>query len=220
MKQVSPTEKVDKVREFNMSKFTNILILIVFLIMGYPASPVKAADLRPIKVGLAVDQQAITLDVADIEAILDLTGSKAVNIPVPADQVVFTASNDTLELDYIPIGTGPFLIVPGANPLIWNNHRYRGGFLISARNSLISLIDFVSMDDYLRGVIPREVMASWPSAALKAQAIAARTYTIASLGRHDKNKFDLCPTDHCQVYGGIDAEKASTDIAVESTAGK
>lgn len=203
-----------------MCKFASILIFIIFLMIGYPACPVKAADLRPIKVGLAVDQQAITLDVADIEAILDLTGSKAVNLPVPADQVIFTASNDTLELDCIPIGTGPLLIIPGENPLIWNNHRYRGGFLISAQNSLISLIDFVSIDDYLRGVVPREVMASWPSAALKAQAIAARTYTIASLGRHDKNKFDLCPTDHCQVYGGIDSEKASTDIAVESTTGK
>ncbi len=203
-----------------MSKLTNILILIAFLMIGYPACPVKAADLRPIKVGLAVDQATITLDVADIEAILDLTGPKAVNLLVPADQVIFTASSDTLELDYIPIGTGPFLVIPGPNPLVWNNHRYRGGFLISAKNSRISLIDYISLDDYLRGVVPREVMASWPSAALKAQAIAARTYAIASLGRHDKNNFDLCPTDHCQVYGGIDSEKASTDIAVESTAGE
>ncbi len=203
-----------------MGKFMKIFIWIGFLMIGYHPNPVMAADLRPVKVGLAVDQDAITLWVADCEAILDLTGAEPVNLLIPGDQVVFTVCNDTLELDSVPIGAGPFLVIPGQSPLIWNNHRYRGGFLISAKNNHISLIDYISLDDYLRGVVPREVMASWPPAALRAQAIAARTYAIASLGRHANRDFDLCPTDHCQVYGGIDSEKTSTNIAVDSTSGK
>ncbi|HBF39039.1 MAG TPA: hypothetical protein DDW50_17190 [Firmicutes bacterium] len=131
-----------------------------------------------------------------------------------------TACDDQITLNFMPVGPGPLLVIPGSSSLVWNQHHYRGGFLISAKNNHLILINFISLEDYLRGVVPREVMASWPLAALKAQAIAARTYAIASLGRHGSDNFDLCPTDHCQVYGGIDSEKASTDIAVTSTAGE
>lgn len=203
-----------------MDKIMKILIGIGCLMIGYSPIPVMAADLRPVKVGLAVEQDALTLWVADSEAILDLTGAEPVNLLIPGDQVFFTAWNDILELDGVPMGAGPVLVIPGQSPLMWNNHRYRGGFLISAKNNHINLIDYISLDDYLRGVVPREVMASWPPAALRAQAIAARTYAIASLGRHANHGFDLCPIDHCQVYGGIDSEKPSTNLAVDSTSGE
>lgn len=203
-----------------MGKLMKILIWIGCLMIGYNPNPVMAANLRPVKVGLAVEQDALTLWVADSEAILDLTGVEPVNLLIPGDQVIFTACNDILELDGVPIGVGPVLVIPGQSPLMWNNHRYRGGFLISAKNNHINLIDYISLDDYLQGVVPREVMASWPPAALRAQAIAARTYAIASLGRHANHGFDLCPTDHCQVYGGIDSEKSSTNLAVDSTSGQ
>ena len=83
-------------------------------------------------------------------------------------------------------------------------------------------VDVVGLDGYLRGVLPREVVAStWPPATLQAQAVAARTYAAyerahVPAGRH----YDLCDTASCQVYGGASAEYPSTDAAVAATAGQ
>ena len=80
----------------------------------------------------------------------------------------------------------------------------------------------VGLDGYLRGVLPREVVAStWPPATLQAQAVAARTYAAyerahVPAGRH----YDLCDTASCQVYGGASAEYPGTDAAVAATAGQ
>lgn len=75
----------------------------------------------------------------------------------------------------------------------------------------------LNIEDYLQGVVPCEVPASWLEAVLKAQAIAARTYALAQRGRHKDDGFDVCATQHCQVYdpsrrdGRTDAAIASTD---------
>ena len=63
-----------------MCKFVNIVVILAALIIAYPAAPVGAADFRPIKIGLATDQDQISLNVADAEAFLDLSG----NDPSPA----------------------------------------------------------------------------------------------------------------------------------------
>jgi SpoIID/LytB domain protein len=83
-------------------------------------------------------------------------------------------------------------------------------------------VNVVGLDDYLRGVLPREVVASaWPVETLRAQAVAARTYAAyeqahVPAGRH----YDLCDTAACQVYGGATAEHSRTNDAVDATAGQ
>lgn len=79
------------------------------------------------------------------------------------------------------------------------------------------VINRVGMEDYLRGVVPREIPASWSPAAVRAQAIAARTY--AAFERAPGNTtYDLCDTTSCQVYGGVAAEVDAADRAIEATA--
>ncbi len=79
-------------------------------------------------------------------------------------------------------------------------------------------VNALSIDNYTRGVVPREVPSSWHAEALKAQSVAARTYGVRAItsSRH----YDICDTTSCQVYGGADAEASSTDAAVQATAGK
>jgi stage II sporulation protein D len=77
------------------------------------------------------------------------------------------------------------------------------------------------METYLKGVLPKE-MGAWnfPAIeALKAQAVAARTYAYRNLGKRSKNGFDLLDTPLDQVYGGKDGEQSLTDRAVEETRG-
>ncbi len=81
-------------------------------------------------------------------------------------------------------------------------------------------VNRVSLDDYVRGVIPREMPASWRPAALRAQAIAARTYAAFEVADSTNPVYQLCDTTSCQVYGGKSAEFASTNAATTATAGQ
>ncbi len=94
---------------------------------------------------------------------------------------------------------------------------YRGNALIIASGNYLELINSLSVEDYVRGVVGKEMPSSWPQEALKAQAIIARTYAISRLNQ--KGNFDLCATEACQVYGGADAETSNTDTAVQNTQG-
>ena len=82
----------------------------------------------------------------------------------------------------------------------------------------VNAINALSLEDYVRGVIARESPASWPLEALKAQAVAARTYAITSSKGGDG--FDHYADTRSQVYGGVAAETASTDEAVAATRGQ
>jgi stage II sporulation protein D len=97
---------------------------------------------------------------------------------------------------------------------------YRGTLRAADRTGAsLDTLNVLRLDDYVRGVVPREAITSWRPAALQAQAVAARTYSVAkrSATRRD---YDLCDTTSCQVYGGYSAEVASTNAAVTATAGK
>ncbi|MBR6524031.1 MAG: SpoIID/LytB domain-containing protein [Clostridia bacterium] len=96
---------------------------------------------------------------------------------------------------------------------------YRGNVIFRPHNGKITVINEVMIDDYLRGVIAGEMPSSWPKEALKAQAVAARCFALGALNKHADYGFDVCSTTNCQVYGGIDSEKESTNYAVEETAG-
>ncbi|MBJ7519313.1 MAG: SpoIID/LytB domain-containing protein [Solirubrobacteraceae bacterium] len=96
-----------------------------------------------------------------------------------------------------------------------SNGRYRGDLELRPTSVGVNAINAVGLEDYVRGVISAESPASWPAAALQAQAVVARTYAITT------NKpgagFDHYPDVRSQVYTGIRAEYASTDAAVRAT---
>ncbi len=81
-------------------------------------------------------------------------------------------------------------------------------------------VNRVPLDDYVRGVIPREMPALWHQAALRAQAIAARTYAAFEVADSTNHVYQLCDTTSCQVYGGMSAEASSTNEATRATAGQ
>lgn len=79
-------------------------------------------------------------------------------------------------------------------------------------------VNVVGLDDYVRGVLSAEMPASWPRAALGAQAVAARTYAAWSRDEAPPGSYDVCDTSACQVYRGTAAEHPRADAAVAATA--
>lgn len=98
--------------------------------------------------------------------------------------------------------------------------RYRGSLEIRARpGRRLQVVNVVSVEEYVRGVVALEIGADAPMEALKAQAVAARTYALKSRGRFAKQGYDLTDTTASQAYGGVEAEAAATDRAVRETRG-
>jgi SpoIID/LytB domain protein len=81
-------------------------------------------------------------------------------------------------------------------------------------------VNKVSLEGYVKGVVPREMPSSWKPAALRAQAVAARTYAAFEVRNSTDPRFNLCDDSSCQVYGGLSADVASTDQATSATAGQ
>ena len=79
-------------------------------------------------------------------------------------------------------------------------------------------VNIVGLEQYVRGVVPSEMAASWPQQALRAQAVASRSYAAWRRGHPIDVAYDLCDSALCQVYGGATAEHPSSNTATRGTA--
>jgi stage II sporulation protein D len=111
---------------------------------------------------------------------------------------------------------GPLLFQPGAAPLSLKRP-YRGSIQVDVPDGKLRAINIVGLEQYLYGVVPSEMPFTWHPEALKAQAVAARSYALAT---RRSGAFDLYPDTRSQVYLGIEHERPSTNAAVDATAGK
>lgn len=113
------------------------------------------------------------------------------------------------------------LVVHGdAHLLELGEKSYRGTLVVTAeKNHTISILNVLPVEDYLRGVVPLEIgrLKKSEIEALKAQAVAARTYTYKRMAENVLNTFDMLPTVADQVYGGANVEHLEADMAVLAT---
>lgn len=114
--------------------------------------------------------------------------------------------------------TGPLVFLPGATPLKYGGKQYRGQLQVNVVKTSLQIVNSVGLEAYLYGVVPREVPFHWPAEALKAQAVVARSYALAV--RKSGAAYDLYADTRSQVYGGVAAEKPTTNTAVDGTAGQ
>ena len=122
-----------------------------------------------------------------------------------ADETVLMSGADDLDERYVSIGSKV----------------YRDGVCFGADpTSGLTVINYVSLEHYLRDVLSREMSPGYPAEALKAQAVTARSYALDNLGKHSRYGFDLCSSTCCQMYTGTDAEYPQTDEACLATRGE
>nr|MCW2728118.1 hypothetical protein [Aeromicrobium sp.] len=108
------------------------------------------------------------------------------------------------------------LILPGGSVV-----KYRGAIrsaVPSKGSTARDTLNVLPIEHYVRGVIAAEMPASWAPEALKAQAVAARTYGVRSMSA--SRYYDICSTTACQVYGGASRETTTTDAAARATSGQ
>ncbi len=111
--------------------------------------------------------------------------------------------------------------VDAKKPVRINHRSYRGSLtaVLNAGGRNLSIINTLPVEEYLYGVVAKEVMPLWPDEAIKAQAVAARSFALWHLDHSQYEGFDIKATDMGQVYGGIEAEHANTTKLVDATRG-
>ena len=185
-------------------------------IEGKPKAEIKApADM--VRIGIRVEVKEVTVGSLGAMKVIDLATNKKERWP--PGRYLFTSEDGKLRFDGRAVGTkwrfesedaDKFLECAGLG--------YRGALVVrSVEGDRVTVVNELSIDDYLKGVLPREVIVTWPDQALRVQAVASRTYLASHLGSHSKQGFDLCSEVHCQVYGGMAKEHPKTNDAVEST---
>ena len=104
------------------------------------------------------------------------------------------------------------------DPGLWlQQRRYRGRLQVRLEAGQLQVVNHVPLETYLSSVVGSEMPASWPLDALRAQAVAARTYALKA--RKPATAFDLQATTASQMYKGVEAETPSTRAAVQDTRG-
>lgn len=104
---------------------------------------------------------------------------------------------------------------------IYNGTAYRGAVIPYINQAgQLNIINYTDIEDYVKGVINKEIGSSAGLEAKKAQAVTARSYARANEGLHSSEGFDVCCGTHCQTFAGVGAESDSSNEAVDATKGQ
>ena len=183
------------------------------------AQPAKQApDLR---VGLASGRASLTITLAGSKATVQTGSSKTITLAVNTAAAIrwqdgaFLVGREKLRGEVLVIRPAA-----KAGELSLDGRRYRGALELRHKGGGLTAVNIVPVDDYLRSVVPEEMPVDWPAEAIKAQSVAARSFALASRGRHAGESYDLCTTTHCQLYTGTAAEKSASNAAIKATRGE
>jgi stage II sporulation protein D len=177
----------------------------------YPHTHVGIAQPRDVRVLLGQGKDSVRVGSASPFVVVDARGRK---LHLPARSVVV---DRTFTLRHRHLAQ-PLTFEPGAQPLQVNFLGYRGNVVVKAKPGGLMAVNVLPLDRYLRGVVPWETPAGWHTATYEAQAVAARSYTLATL--KPTADFDLYADTRSQMYGGIRAERTETNLAIGATAGQ
>lgn len=152
------------------------------------------------------------LDISDTEIHILGNSSNSIEIYDIYGLLITTIPSDGSMI----IGSGDL----GNSIIKVDEDRYRGYITFLIREKNVWTINHIDIEKYLYGVLPREMPASSPVDALRAQAIVARSYTYTILNKHRSDGYNLCSSTDCQVYGGFEWEHPATNQAIIDTYGE
>jgi stage II sporulation protein D len=180
----------------------------------YPGTTLGAAPLATVRVLLASGSRALTVSSLGPIKVVDGKG-KARRLPAGTYPLRPGLKLNLPKAKKAKALPGPLLFSPLGTPLELGGAAYRGSLRVAVVGGRLQAVNVVGVDAYVQGVVPREMPSGWAPEALKAQAVVARSYALSHLRG---GAFDLFSDTRSQVYGGIAAEKPSTNAAVAATA--
>jgi stage II sporulation protein D len=182
----------------------------------YPGTVLGAAKVATMRVLLAEARTRVTVLATAPFTIRDADGEThtlAARTLTLGPRLVVALEGGTRAL------RGPLVVRPGPGTVLrLDGKAYRGELEVRAERRKLTVVNRLGLEAYLQGVVPGEMPNDWPAEALKAQAVAARSYALAQ--RVAGRPFDVYADVRSQVYGGVAYEKPTTTAAVRATAGE
>ena len=193
-----------------------------------PPPPPRLEEQPTVRVGITLDTTSAMLSSMGDYEIRTQAGDVLVRSQ-PPENWTFTIEDGRLRAQSsagrtLGPAAAPLLVTPGDGGLVViSGKNYRGtAFLRITDEGKLNAINVVDIEEYLKGVVPYEIGARPPELieAVKAQAVAARTYAIGNLNRWGSRGFDFVATVQDQVYGGVEREDSISSRAVLETRGE
>lgn len=184
------------------------------------ASPISQMDEPWIEVGLT---SGMRLSLTGLEACRGTVDGKTVSTYRKGEEFSISRAGQMISINGKKLGTAVYLEPVQTEPsFAVKGNRYRGKMKLipSPWNEGVVLVNVVPMEEYLRGVVPSESIPTWRIDALKAQAVAARTYALYHRNSYRASGYDVTDDVESQVYKGAGVETKATDEAVRETRGE
>ncbi|MFI5363285.1 MAG: SpoIID/LytB domain-containing protein [Elusimicrobiota bacterium] len=182
---------------------------------------VPALPAAPALIQIAIVRQAVSAVIApEGDVRLLVPGAK----PRPLEwkgALTLTPRVGGLRLSQLKLPTETRLEPQGGSAIKVGPDRHRGALILRLDpGQTVTIVEEVPLEDYLEGVLPHEMDPDWPIEALKAQAVVARSFAYANLGRFRKDGFDLTADTRSQMYRGTTAVNDNVRRAVRETRGE
>ena len=214
--------------KLNIGKVNNFFLFLVICICSLLifSNSVLAAEKQPIlRVGIFLNQIEVNVGGDGAFKVYNLKSNSLVS--EEHNKIVKLLPHDK-GIDILEKGvySGPIKITPVGNTKIMvvfngQKYRYRGNIEIDIdkEHGKLNIINIVGIEEYLYGVLKKEISPRWPAEALKAQAIAARTFAIFNMNKYIDKGYNICASTNSQAYGGVNHEDPLTNKAVNETRG-
>jgi stage II sporulation protein D len=177
-----------------------------------------------IRVAIKTDADALRLSLEGTYSMTDLRTGKVLRKGRGNTTAALSVCERRLCIDTRPLDTDAIRVQASKGLDVQTGPeltRYRGDLdVLTNETGQLSAINRLELEDYLAGVLPREVPASWPMAALQAQAVASRTYALYRMKQAANLSYDVSADVLSQVYGGRSAESWRTSRALKRTRGR
>lgn len=196
--------------------------LLLALVLYIQSSVIHAQRLPEtiMKIGVLLRQNSFNLSCEGKYYLYEFNSGNKTAIK-PLNDYLVKGNGGTIKIDGISFVSKVRIVSEGVgNRIRINGKRYRDNILIRCKDGKLTVINEIGLEDYVAGILPREVNPKWPEESLKAQAVVSRTYALRNVRKHEADGFDLCSETHCQVYGGVETETPSTNAAVAETRGE
>jgi len=196
--------------------------------------PVRSQAPPTVRIGLNQNAAAVTLRAANPFTVQQERTRSAKFMMVLALDPTASGALTRANLQYrtlVELDGGKLIVLPknekmridaGSAPIEFENRTYRGTVEVfgNSRNTF-TVVNELPLEEYLPGVVPNELspVTFGQLEALKAQAVAARTYIVRNMGQYKNEGYDICATDACQVYLGQGTENLLSTQAVTETRG-
>ncbi|WAL62665.1 SpoIID/LytB domain-containing protein [Thermocoleostomius sinensis] len=168
-----------------------------------------------LRVAIEQDVSQVKIGSSTDAALLDASGQATEAIPA-MNAVVAEAKQGQIAINHLR--SPQFCLQPSEGGFVFIGEKwYRGSTCLIITGNNLTAVNYVDLEQYLYSVVGAEMPTHWSLEALKAQAVAARSYVLYQRQNSATAIFDVGSTTRWQVYGGVEEETASTRAAVEST---